>query len=32
LKRELDPSSMLIQRAIKKALDPLDLFNPGKVL
>jgi glycolate oxidase len=31
LKRELDPASMAMQLAIKKALDPLNLFNPGKV-
>lgn len=30
--RELDPSSVLMQRAVKQALDPLDVFNPGKVL
>ncbi len=29
---ELDPASLTLQRAIKGALDPLDLFNPGKVL
>lgn len=28
---ELDPHSLLLQRAIKDALDPLHLFNPGKV-
>jgi glycolate oxidase len=32
LKRELDPASMLLQQAIKTALDPLNVFNPGKVL
>ncbi len=32
LVRELDPGSLLMQRAIKDALDPLHLFNPGKVL
>jgi glycolate oxidase len=32
LKRELDPASLLLQQAIKTALDPLDIFNPGKVL
>ena len=31
LKRELDPASLAMQRAIKDALDPLNLFNPGKV-
>ena len=30
--RELDPGSVIMQRAIKQALDPLSLFNPGKVL
>jgi len=28
---ELDPASLTLQRAIKDALDPLHLFNPGKV-
>jgi glycolate oxidase len=32
MRRELDPTSIAMQRAIKHALDPLDLFNPGKVL
>jgi glycolate oxidase len=32
LQRELDPGSMALQRAIKDALDPLHVFNPGKVL
>jgi glycolate oxidase len=32
LKRELDPASLLLQQAIKTALDPLNIFNPGKVL
>lgn len=31
LQRELDPASMIMQQAIKGALDPLNLFNPGKV-
>jgi glycolate oxidase len=31
LERELDPASMLMQRAVKQALDPLAVFNPGKV-
>jgi glycolate oxidase len=31
LVRELDPASLAMQRAIKSALDPLDVFNPGKV-
>jgi glycolate oxidase len=32
LKRELDPASLVLQRAIKSTLDPLNIFNPGKVL
>src|SRR6478735_8949568 len=28
---ELDPASLILQRAIKDTLDPLHLFNPGKV-
>src|SRR6478752_7091376 len=31
LRRELDPGSLILQQAIKDALDPLHLFNPGKV-
>ena len=31
LRRELDQGAMLMQRGIKAALDPLDIFNPGKV-
>lgn len=30
--RELDPGSLVLQRSIKAALDPLGVFNPGKVL
>jgi glycolate oxidase len=30
--RELDPSSLLMQQAVKRTLDPLNVFNPGKVL
>ena len=29
---ELDPGSLAMQRAVKAALDPRGLFNPGKVL
>lgn len=32
LRRELDPASLLLQRAVKDGLDPLGVFNPGKVL
>ena len=32
MQRELDPGSLLMQHAVKDALDPLGLFNPGKVL
>ncbi|QNK82266.1 FAD-binding oxidoreductase [Nakamurella sp. PAMC28650] len=32
LLRELDPGSLLMQKAVKHALDPLNIFNPGKVL
>lgn len=32
MERELGPSSMAMQRAVKDALDPLGVFNPGKVL
>ena len=31
LKRELDPASLVMQRAVKDALDPMNLFNPGKI-
>jgi glycolate oxidase len=32
MQRELDPGSLLMQQSVKQALDPLGLFNPGKVL
>lgn len=32
LHRELSPGNLALQRALKAAWDPLDLFNPGKVL
>jgi glycolate oxidase len=32
MRAELDPGVQAMQRAVKQALDPLDLFNPGKVL
>jgi glycolate oxidase len=32
MRAELDPGVQAMQRAIKSTLDPLDLFNPGKVV
>jgi glycolate oxidase len=32
LRRELGTSAMALQRAVKHALDPLGILNPGKVL
>ena len=32
MRRELDPLAIDVQRAIKQTLDPLGIFNPGKVL
>jgi len=32
MRAELDPGVQAMQRAVKRALDPLDLFNPGKVV
>jgi glycolate oxidase len=32
MERELDPGALAQMRALKAALDPLGLFNPGKVL
>jgi glycolate oxidase len=32
MRRELDPGSLLLQQSVKDALDPLGIFNPGKVL
>jgi glycolate oxidase len=32
LVRELDPADLAMQRAVKSALDPAGVFNPGKVL
>ena len=30
--RELDPEALVMQRAVKSALDPRGLFNPGKAI
>jgi glycolate oxidase len=30
MRRELDPGSLALQTAIRGALDPQGLFNPGK--
>ena len=30
--KELDPGALAMQRAVKQTLDPLGLFNPGKVI
>jgi FAD/FMN-containing dehydrogenase len=30
MRRELDPGSLAIQSAIRAALDPRGIFNPGK--
>jgi glycolate oxidase len=32
MRQELDPGVQAMQLAVKQALDPLDLFNPGKVV
>lgn len=32
MNKELDPGAIQMQRAIKHTLDPLDLFNPGKIV
>ncbi|GGF56240.1 glycolate oxidase [Marmoricola endophyticus] len=32
MRRELDPLAVELQRAVKQTLDPLGIFNPGKVL
>jgi glycolate oxidase len=30
MRRELDPGSLALQSAVRHALDPLEIFNPGK--
>jgi glycolate oxidase len=30
MRRELDPGALALQSAIRTALDPLEVFNPGK--
>jgi glycolate oxidase len=31
MRQEMDPGALAMQKAVKAALDPLDLFNPGKI-
>jgi FAD/FMN-containing dehydrogenase len=30
MRRELDPGSLALQAAVRLALDPREVFNPGK--
>jgi len=30
MRRELDPGALVMQQAVRRAVDPLGLFNPGK--
>ena len=30
MRRELDPGSLAMQAAVRRALDPHEIFNPGK--
>jgi glycolate oxidase len=30
MRRELDPGSLALQSAVRHALDPREIFNPGK--
>ncbi|MFB9694275.1 FAD-binding oxidoreductase [Amorphoplanes digitatis] len=32
MRQELDPPALSMMQALKRTLDPLDLFNPGKVI